>query len=120
MTQDRQLYSLDKLREIDNAEDFILQVIGIFLDTVPSNMDALVKACAEKDWENVYFFAHKIKSNVILLNIDSILEDIRFTEQSAKNKINLEALPVKINFIEEVVTKVAMQMKAYLAINNVS
>ena len=97
-------------------EDFILQVINIFLETLPSNTDALVKACAEKDWENVYFFAHKIKSNVTLLGIDCILEDIRFIEQSAKAKLNLETLSARVNFIDEILTKVALQMKAYPAI----
>jgi hypothetical protein len=112
--QEKPLYSLDKLKEIDDAEDFILQVITIFLETVPANTEALVKACTEKDWEQVYFFAHKIKANVALLSIDCIIEDVRFVEQSAKGRNNKEVIPVKVKFIDEMVKLAAEQMKAAL------
>ena len=110
--QEKPLYSLDKLKEIDDTEEFILQVITIFLETVPANTEALVKACAEKDWEQVYFFAHKIKANVALLGIDCIIEDIRFVEQSAKGGINLEKISQKVVYIESVVWKVKEEMKS--------
>lgn len=61
MMHDEQLYNLDQLKEIDESEDFILQVITIFLETAPANSNEMKKACAEKNWEQVYFLAHKIK-----------------------------------------------------------
>ena len=112
--QEKPLYSLDKLKEIDDTEDFILQVITIFLETVPANTEALVKACAEKDWEQVYFFAHKIKANVALLGIECIIEDIRFVEQSAKGRCNKEVIPSKVKFINEMVKVAVEQMKTAL------
>jgi len=113
---ERPLYSLDKLKEIDDSEDFILQVITIFLETVPANTEALVKACTEKDWEQVYFFAHKIKANVALLGIDCITEEVRFVEQSAKAGVNLEKISQKVIYIESVVWKVKEEMKNKLAL----
>ncbi|QEC66967.1 Hpt domain-containing protein [Panacibacter ginsenosidivorans] len=111
MTPDAQLYNLGQLKEIDDNEDFILQVITIFLETVPSNAEALVKACAEKDWEQVYFFAHKIKANVTLLSMDMITEDVKFVEQSAKNRININMIADKVNFIDGIIKNAAGQMK---------
>lgn len=113
--QEKPLYSLDKLKEIDSSEEFLLQVITIFLETVPANTEALAKACAEEDWEQVYFFAHKIKANVSLLCIDSILEDVRFVEQSAKGRVNLEVVAGKVSYIESVVLNVKREMKNQFA-----
>jgi len=117
MMPDAQLYNLDQLKEIDDNEDFILQVITIFLETVPCNTEAMVKACTEKDWEQVYFFAHKIKSNINLLNIGSIVDEIKFVEQSAKNSVNIEMIPEKINFIDGVIRSAAERMKIDFALN---
>src|SRR5258706_13144082 len=115
MENEKPLYSLAKIKEIDDAEDFIQQVISIFLETVPQNTDALVKACDEEDWEQVHFYAHKIKSNVHLLSIDSILDEIKFVEQSAKNKINIEMIPGKVLLINETLHAVSKQIKNSLA-----
>lgn len=111
MENEKPLYSLVKIKEIDDAEDFVQQIINIFLETIPGNTDSLVKACDEKDWEQVYFFAHKIKSNVNLLSIDTIIDEIKFVEQSAKNRNNVEIIPEKILIIHETLKKVCTQIK---------
>ena len=117
MMHDEQLYNLDQLKEIDESEDFILQVITIFLETAPANSNEMKKACAEKNWEQVYFLAHKIKSNVNLLSIGSIIDEIKFVEQSAKNSVNIEMIPEKINFIDGVIRNAAERMKIDFALN---
>ena len=104
------LYNLDNIKAIDNAEDFILQVITIFLKTVPANTEALAKACVEKDWEQVYFYAHKIKSNVKLLNISSVIDDVLFVEESAKGRIRLGEIEERVKVIGEVITLVKADM----------
>ena len=109
--QDKPLYTLDKLKEIDDAEDFILQVINIFLETVPANTEALKKACDEKNWEQVYFFAHKIKANVNLLAIDSICDDVKYVEHCAKTLTSLENTPSKVKHIHSTVKHVAQVLK---------
>jgi len=111
MENEKPLYSLDRIKEIDDAEDFILQVIQIFLETVPANTEAMVKACNEQDWDQVYFYAHKIKSNINLLSIDSIIDEIKFVEQSAKNRVNVEMIGDKVELICRIVKQVWVQMK---------
>jgi hypothetical protein len=117
MENEKSLYSLAKIKEIDDDEDFIQQVISIFLETVPENTGALVKACNEEDWEQVYFYAHKIKSNVNLLSIDCIIDEIKFVEQSAKNSVNIEMIPEKINFIDGVIRNALERLKIDFALN---
>jgi len=105
------LYSLDKLKEIDDSEDFINQVIGIFLETVPPTSQMLVKACSDEDWQQVYFYAHKMKANVNLLSISSIIDEIKFVESGAKGLVHLEEMQQKVEHINEVVSRAAEEMR---------
>ena len=65
------IYNLDKLNEMaEGDEDFINSVISVFLEEVPVDLELLETALAQKDFENVYKLAHKIKPNVDLLGME--------------------------------------------------
>lgn len=115
MNKKERLYSLDKLTEMDGADDeFVKQVIDIFLETVPLTSIALVKACKEQDWQQVYFYAHKMKANVNLLSINSIIDEIKFVENGAKELVHLEEMAEKVKHINEVVQQTAEEMKSIM------
>lgn len=112
MTDQPRLYSLQRLLEIDNADqDFILQIVGVFLNNVPANATELVKAGDEKNWHTVYFTAHKMKANIDLLCIKSLHEEIREVEQMAKTKTNLHLITDKIHFINNVIQRACNEMR---------
>ncbi|MBG9374876.1 Hpt domain-containing protein [Panacibacter sp. DH6] len=108
---EKPLYSLHKLKEIDDSEDFISQVIQIFLETVPANTEAMKKACDAQDWDQVYFYAHKIKANVNLLDITSIIDDVKEVEINARGRMALESIKDKVFGISVVIQKVADVLK---------
>ena len=108
---EKPLYSLHKLKEIDDSEEFISQVIQIFLETVPANTEAMKKACDQADWDQVYFYAHKIKANVNLLDITSIIDDVKTVEMNAKGKVELDILPAKVNFMCSVIQNVSVMLR---------
>lgn len=112
MTNKPRAYSLKQLYEMENADDgFILTVINIFLEYVPASTNELVNACAKEDWDTVYFIAHKLKANVNLLNIELIKEDVRFIENSAKTKTNLEQIADKAKTVNNTIQQAAAEMK---------
>jgi len=112
MTTKTRLYSLEKLYEIDNTNDeFIREIISVFLNNIPANAKDLVKAVNEKNWDNVYFIAHKMKANIDLLNIKSIREEIRIVERNAKAKIHLNQIKNKVKFIYTIIQQCAKEMQ---------
>ena len=112
MTNKPRAYSLNQLYEMENADDgFILSVINIFLGYVPASTNELVNACAKEDWDTVYFIAHKLKANVNLLNIELIKEGVRFIENSAKTKTNLEQIADKAKTVNNTIQQAAAEMK---------
>src|SRR5207253_9496233 len=104
--------NLDRLHEIENADnEFIREIITVFINNVPANAIKLVEACNNKEWERVYFIAHKMKVNIDLLNMESIKTDIHIVEQNAKSKTNLEQLAGKVTHINKIVLRSQKQMK---------
>ena len=58
------IYSLDKINEMaEGDQDFINSVISVFLEEVPEDLEALEVALQEKNYDQVYKLAHKIKPN---------------------------------------------------------
>ena len=77
------IYNLDKINEMaEGDEDFIISVISVFLGEVPIDLQALETAIHEKDFNQIYKMAHKIKPNVDLLGM----------EQTRANALEIETL----------------------------
>lgn len=65
------IYKLDKIHEMaEGDEDFVHSVVSVFLEEVPQDLEALEKAIQQKEYEQVYKLAHKIKPNVDLLGME--------------------------------------------------
>jgi len=104
------IYNLDKINEMaDGDEDFINSVISVFLDEVPKDLKDLEQALEQKNHEQVYKLAHKIKPNVDLLGMDQTRERALQIETLGKNEANmseiLEIFPTLKKDINQVVAE---------------
>jgi len=107
------LYNLNKLYEIEQYdENFIQDLVKLFLETMSSQSDDLLKYCEEKNWERVYCIAHKMKANIDLLSIEMLKNEIRFVEHNARAGTSLNDLREKISFIHAGLQEVAAQLDA--------
>jgi HPt (histidine-containing phosphotransfer) domain-containing protein len=73
-----QHYKLFRVRELaDNDEDFINALAEAFLEEVSVDAERLKKAVAEKDYEDTYQAAHKMKPTIDLFELgvlDALIE----------------------------------------------
>lgn len=71
-------YKLFRVRELaDNDEDFIKALAEAFLEEVPEDAERLKKAVAEKNYNEAYQAAHKMKPTVDLFELgvlDKLIE----------------------------------------------
>ncbi len=65
---------------------FIKKMILLFIETVPQNVQELVDATGQKNWEQVSKMAHKLKSTIDSMGIRSLHDQIRAVESNAKNQ----------------------------------
>ncbi len=84
------IYSLDKINEMaEGDQDFINSVVSVFLEEVPEDLEALEVALREKNYEQVYKLAHKIKPNVDLLGMEQTRAAALEIETLGKNEANM-------------------------------
>jgi len=87
------IYSLNKLREISQGdEDFVSQMVSIFIEQATLSIKDLRQAQEEKDYEKIRNLAHKIKPSFDNLDIVVLKENVRKLEK-IDTEIAVEELP---------------------------
>ncbi|WP_067028745.1 Hpt domain-containing protein [Allomuricauda sp. CP2A] len=106
------IYSLDKIHEMaEGDEDFVTSVVSVFLEEVPVDLDGLEKAIAERDYENVYKLAHKIKPNVDILGMEQTRARALEIETMGKNTASIEEIEEKFPMLKKDVLQVVAELK---------
>lgn len=109
----RKLYDVAGINAVAGGDEaFVKSMIQLFLENIPLQSKELITACAEKNWERVYFLSHKMKASIVLVNITDIIKEIKAIEINAKTLQQLETLPALVKQVDEVVAATELQMKA--------
>jgi PAS domain S-box-containing protein len=106
------LYDMLLLNELSRGnQDFILSLVKIFINTIPKNSTEMVEAANNKSWEKVSKLAHKLKSTIDTMHINTIKQDIRSIEINAKNKAELISVANLVQKVHSTIEKVTIQLK---------
>lgn len=116
MPETAKLFDTITLIETHHADkDFIKHMITLFVKNIPESNANLEKACKEKNWERVYFNAHKMKASIDLFNLNPLKDLIRKLELKAKNneksKAEVDIIDDDVNFISSYVKDCVADMK---------
>jgi signal transduction histidine kinase/CheY-like chemotaxis protein len=72
-----ELYNLDLLKKLSaGSDEFIVKIIGMFLDQIPDSVSQLKAAFEAGDYETTKSIAHKIKATYIQFGIKILEQDI--------------------------------------------
>jgi HPt (histidine-containing phosphotransfer) domain-containing protein len=100
------------IQSVSGGDDaFIKKMIRLFIQTVPQNVQELVDATANGNWEQVAKMAHKLKSTIDSMGIRSIHDVIRTVEMHAKNRDQVERIPGLVKQVESVVSSCISQLQ---------
>ena len=95
------LYNLSVLELMgDNDPEFIKSLISVFVESIPPDLEILNVAADNHDWEQVSFMAHKIKSTIDNLSVDSLKQIVRMLE--AKSVICSLSTDDILSYVKEV------------------
>src|SRR6185503_8557257 len=107
------LYDLSMVQSVSGGDEgFIKKMVALFIETVPQNLDELVKAVQTENWDQVGKTAHKLKSTVDSMGIKSIRQEIRTVEANAKAKTQVEEIPALVDKIGSVIHECIGQLQA--------
>jgi PAS domain S-box-containing protein len=113
MLPENRLYDLSMVQSVSGGDEgFIKKMVALFIETVPQNMDELMKAVQTEQWDQVAKTAHKLKSTVDSMGIKSIKQEIRTVEANAKQKTQVEEIPALVERIGTVIHECIGQLQA--------
>ncbi|HZK68007.1 MAG TPA: response regulator, partial [Paludibacter sp.] len=99
---DKPLYDMSNVLEMDD-HDFTLEILDMFLDTVPKALEELKTGIAQAtDWDTVTKVAHKLKGGVGVLQMNEMIKQLSTIEINAKNRENLDQLQKSLNICFEI------------------
>ncbi len=83
----------------DNPES-INRMIAVILDNLPKNFELLVASITDEKFEDIAFYAHKIKSSYRMFKLTSDVEKLQQIEDLAKKKSDISLIKEKSIVIE--------------------
>jgi len=112
---DQRITNLSYLEEMGMGEDALLvEMIELFLENTPESIRILHTHAENEEWENLAAEAHKFKPNLFYMGLEDAQQVIIEIEESAKNRADLEAIPFKIQQIENVCQKAYLELEEIL------
>ena len=107
------LYDLSVLELMgDNDPAFIKTLIDVFIESIPPDLDSLNQAADTQDWKQVSFMAHKIKSTIDNLGIETLKSAIRILEaRSIIDGLSEEEIMSYVKEVTIIMTKVVEDLQ---------
>lgn len=106
---------LTYLREIANgSNDFIVEMLSIFIDQVPKSLARMETAAHDKDWPTVRMVAHKIKPSILFTGLTEIADEVPKLEQYAAEESHTDIIPLQVEKIKHVCTEAIVELKEEL------
>ncbi len=80
-------YSLENVQELaDGDQEFVITLIEAFLEEVPLDLEYMIEAVNNNDPKAAYQYAHKMKPNFKLFNIE-VVEQVKTIESWSKGEL---------------------------------
>jgi CheY-like chemotaxis protein len=106
------LYDLSMVEAISGGDrSFITRMLQLFLDTVPATLTDIRNTTDAGEWMALSKHAHKLKSTIDSMNINSLKQDIRSIEAGGKTGDNPELLRDLVTKVLAGMDKVIEQVK---------
>ncbi|TSA37737.1 MAG: Hpt domain-containing protein [Porphyromonadaceae bacterium] len=96
-----------------DSNELILEMLQIFIDQLPEFTEGLTEHLKNRDYMALGALAHKAKSSVAVMGMDSLAADLKTLEISAKAGIDQELYPILVNRFIDQVTLTCTELQAY-------
>ncbi len=99
--------SLAYLKDIaDGSQEFMVEMIDIFLHQTPAYLAELEKSIENKDWSTVAEIAHKVRPTFTFIGVDQLTEIMASIEQKARSGEDLSTISKEFNEVKPLLRRV--------------
>jgi len=93
---------LDHLKRIvGNDPAFLRQVLQIFIRNAPKDMESLAQSVEQANYEQVAFYAHKLKSAAGAIGYNEAYEDFKVLETISKEQVPLPQIQKEVQRLSQ-------------------
>lgn len=109
---EKKLYNLDTLSEIvDHDEKELKEMLQMFIELSPSIQEEMIEAHEEYNYKKLSNLAHKLKSNLRLLEIDELVDVARSIEKKSKDATDRQGIDELMDKINKTLPDIVSQIK---------
>lgn len=112
-------YQYINLRYFDDnfcgEQQFIQEILSIFMEDVPKRMKELQHRIASKEWAEAAQTVHSIKASINMLGIEDFLEVIETFEQRVLVPNNEQEIQLLYNHAEHIMHQANTEIADYLS-----
>lgn len=102
MDQKYQIINMDKIsQEYENDKETILEIVKVFLQYLPEQLELLTNAINEKNGKLISQYAHKLKGSVGNFYVDKIIAQLMDLEKMGKI-YSIDMHPKGLKMVERV------------------
>jgi HPt (histidine-containing phosphotransfer) domain-containing protein len=113
----KKLYNTETILKTHYGDqEFVRSMAELFIEHLPAMSTELQKASVKKDWESLYFYAHKMKATIDLFSIDSLSDIIRKLEKQGKTAADSKTLKQDVNYVADIINACVAQLKNEFAL----
>jgi HPt (histidine-containing phosphotransfer) domain-containing protein len=95
------------------SNELIIEMIQLFIDQLPEFTEGLTEHLKNGDYMALGALAHKAKSSVAVMGMESLATDLKTLEISAKSGVDTDQYPVLVKRFIEQVTLTGAELQAY-------
>ncbi len=109
------LYNLDKLKKmVDNDANMIKKMVQMFVDKTPETLQEINQLYQKNELIEVGKLAHKLKSSINLMGIDTLYDNVRLIEKYASQNQQDHDLPQLIKELTAICSNAVNQLQKEL------
>lgn len=106
------LYDLTNLKnQTGNDDEFLQQMVALFITQIGEQIEKMKIAVQQKDWAEIRFIVHKMKSAVTIFGIKSLRGLIHEIEIMIPDNIDENKITGNLETIENVLQQCIKQLK---------
>jgi HPt (histidine-containing phosphotransfer) domain-containing protein len=98
----------------DGDWQFMKEMIETFLRDSPEIIGSMQTHADKKEWRRVGEYAHKFKTSLMFMGIQSLHGVIREIETNGREGIDTEGISGKIDRVNEICSKAIVELRAFI------
>jgi len=107
--------NMDYLEDLSGGNaQLIREILALFIKQTPPDIELLASYVRNEDWENAYKQAHHIKPTLAYVGANGMRAELQEIETLAKNRQNLNQIPVRVDALLPKLEILYGELKAYL------